>query len=116
MAFTATQYLFKASAQTATTSATTGAYTVPAATRGMVIACTIANTSTTGNARNYVDVQVWDGSTAYDVAGKRTPIDPGGSFVVVGLQHHVLPTGGAVYVTPYATTGIVSAMTVIEVT
>ncbi len=116
MAFTATQYLFKPSIHTATTTATVGAYVVPAATRGMGIACTIANSATTSGVRNWVDIQIFDGTTAWDIAGKRTPIDPGGSLVVIGFEKHVLPTGGAVYITPYATNGVTAALTIVEVT
>ncbi len=116
MAFTATQYLFKASALTATTTATVGAYVVPAATKGMGIACTVANSATTTGTRNWVDVQIFDGTTAWDIAGKKTPIDPGGSFVVMGFEKHILPTGGAVYATPYATTGVTVAVTIVEIT
>lgn len=115
MAFTATQYLFKASTITATTTATVGAYTVPASTRGSVIALTIANTATTFT-RNYFEVEIWDGAAAYNVTGQRTPIDPGASYVVEGIQKHILPTGGGIYVTVYATTGVDAAMSVIEVT
>ena len=114
MAFTATQYLFKASLVTSTTTATVGSYTVPASTRGMVVAVPVANTST-GNAMNYADVATFDGSTAYSV-GTKLPIYPGGSLIVEGVQKHVLPTGGAVYVTAYATTGLSAVATIIEVT
>jgi hypothetical protein len=41
MAFTATQYLFKASFITATTANTVGSYTVPASTRGMILGLTV---------------------------------------------------------------------------
>jgi hypothetical protein len=54
MAFTATQYLLKASI-TATTAATVGSYTVPASTRGMILGLTLAN-SATSNAMNYADI------------------------------------------------------------
>lgn len=115
MAFTATQYLFKPSAHTATTTATVGGYAPTASQHPAVIALTIANTSTV-NATNYVDLQVWDGTTAWDIAGKKTPIYPGGSFVVIGVEKHVLPTGASIYITPYATTGLTAAMTIVEVT
>lgn len=101
MAFTATQYLFKASIPTATTTATVGSYTVPAATRFQVISLNISNTATT-NLTTYADVSAFDGTTAYPVLVK-TPLIPGGSLVVVGLQHMTLPTSGAIYVTAYAT-------------
>lgn len=115
MAFTATQYLFKATNHTSTTTATVGGYVVPASTKGMGVALTCANTST-GNLINYVDVSVWDGATAYPLAVK-APVYPGGNLVVVGFEKHVLPTGGAMYVTPYATAGVLtSAMTIVEIT
>lgn len=115
MAFTATQYLFKATNHTSTTTATVGGYVVPASTRGMGIALTCANTST-GNLMNYVDVAVFDGAVQYPLLVK-APVIPGGSLVVVGFEKHVLSTGGSVYATPYATAGVLtSAMTIIEVT
>lgn len=115
MAFTATQYLFKASNATATTFATIGAYTVPAATRGQVIALTLANTATTF-ARAWADVQIYDGTNAYNIV-RAMPIDPGSSAIVVGIEHHTLPTGGAVYFNCYATTAPVAAlMSLVEVT
>lgn len=118
MAFTATQYLFKATNHTATTTATVGAYTVPAATRGEIMALTLANTSS-GNLMNYADVSVYDGTVAsgvYPITVK-APIYPGGNLVVYAMAKQVLPTGGAVYVTPYATAGVLtSVMTIIEVT
>jgi hypothetical protein len=115
MAFTATQYLIKASSITSTTTATVGSYTVPAATRGMVIAVTVANTAT-GSAMNYADVSLYDGSTAYNISGAKAPIPPGGSIVAVGSEKHVLPTGGAIYVTAYATTGLNVVATIVEIT
>lgn len=115
MAFSATQYLFKATNHTATTTATVGAYVVPAATKGMGVAMTCANTST-GNLMNYVDVAVFDGTTQYPLLTK-APVYPGGNIVVVGFEKQVLPTGGSMYVTPYATAGVLtSAMTVVEIT
>lgn len=115
MAFTATQYLFKALNTTATTFATVGAYVVPAATRGQMIAMTLANTATTF-ARAWADVQIFDGTTAYNVV-KAMPIDPGSSAIIVGIEKHTLPTGGAVYVNCYATAAPVTAlMSLVEVT
>ncbi len=115
MTFTASQYLFKASALTATTTATVGGYTVPAATRGMVIALTISN-SATSNIMNYVDTGIFDGTNTFVVGGVKTPLYPGGSLNIIGIEKHVLPTGGAIYVTPYATTGLNAIATIIEVT
>jgi len=115
MAFTATQYLIKASSITSTTTATVGSYTVPAATRGMVIAVTVASTAT-GNGMNYADVDIYDGSTTYSISGKKMPVYPGGSVIAVGAEKHVLPTGGALYVTAYATFGINVVATIVEVT
>lgn len=115
MTFTASQYLFKATNHTSTTTATVGGYVVPAATRGEVMALTLANTST-GNQMNYADVSVFDGTTPYPVAVK-APVYPGGNLVVYAVVKQVMPTGGAMYVTPYATAGVLtSVMTVIEVT
>ena len=115
MAITATQYVFVATTLTATTVATSvGTYTTPASTRAQVIAVTISNTST-GNGMNYCDVGIYNGTFATPVAGTRTPVYPGSSFVVLGIEKHVLPTSGAVQVTPYATTGLGVAMTLIEV-
>ena len=114
MAFTATQWIFKASLVTSTTTATVGAYTVPAATTGQIIALTLANSATT-NVIAYADVALYDGSTAYTLL-KKAPLYPGGMLVAEGFQKHSLPTGGAVYVTPYATTGVTAVLTVIEVT
>lgn len=101
MAFTASQYLLKASIFAATTTATVGAYTVPASTNFQIIAMTLTNTSTT-NAMAYADVALFDGVTAYPMLVK-TPLYPGGSLIVEGMQKHSLPSGGAAYVTPYAT-------------
>lgn len=113
MAFTATQYLFKATIPTTTNTATVGAYTVPAATRFQIIACTVANTATT-NLTTYADVSLWDGTTAYPMLVK-TPLYPGGTVIVSGVNKHVLPTGGAVYVTAYST-NVCAVMTGMEVT
>lgn len=115
MTITASQYLFKATNHTTTTTATVGAYTVPASTRGQIVSLTLANTST-GNLMNYADISVFDGSTAYPVAVK-APVYPGGNIVAFGVNKQVLPTGGAIYVTPYATAGVMtSIMTVVEIT
>lgn len=115
MSFTASQYLFKASNAIATTFATVGAYVVPAATRGQVIAMTAANTATTF-ARAWTDIQIFDGTTAYNVV-RAMPIDPGSSAIVMGLEKHLLPTGGSVYFNCYATTAPVTVlMTLLEVT
>lgn len=116
MAITATQYVFYATTLTATTTATSiGGYTVGASTRAQLIAITIANSAST-NAMNYCDVALYNGSFSTPIAGAKTPIYPGSSFVVVGAEKHVLPTSGAVQVTPYATTGLAVAITAIEVT
>jgi len=114
MAFTATQYLFKASIITATTANTVGSYTVPASTRGMILGLTLAN-SATSNAMNYADIGINNGTTTFYVAVK-TPIPPGGSVVAVGVEKHVLPTGGSIQVTAYATTGIDAVATIVEIT
>ena len=116
MTITATQYVFVATTLTATTTASSvGTYTTPAATRAQVIAVTISNTSTV-NATNYCDVAIYNGAFSTPIAGIKTPIYPGGSFVVVGAEKHILPTGGAIQVTPYATTGLGVAVSLIEVT
>lgn len=115
MAFTATQYMFEASALTSTTTATVGSYNVPASTRGMVVAVTVANTST-GNAMNYVDLALFDGSVAYNIGGRKLPVYPGGSVIVAGVEKHVLPTGGSVRATAYATTGLDVVATIVEIT
>ena len=101
MAITASQYLFKASIPTSTTTATVGAYTVPASTRAQIIAVTIANTAST-NLTTYADVSLFDGTTAYPLVVKAA-LYPGGNLIVQGVAKHVLPTGGAVYVSAYAT-------------
>lgn len=118
MAFTATQYLFKASNFTATTSATMGSttattsdgYVVPAATRFSIIALTLTNTATT-NQVTFADVQAYNGTTAYTIAQK-VELYPGGMVVIEGIQKHILPTGGAIYVAPYATivSGVMSGV------
>lgn len=113
-AITASQYLFKASLPTAAnTTATVGAYTVPAGTRGQIVALTLSNTATT-NITTYCDVSLWDGTTAYPVL-VRAPLYPGGSLAVEALAKHVLPTGGAVYVTPTAT-NVSAIMSIVELT
>lgn len=113
MTITATQYLFKASIPTSTVTATVGTYTVPASTRGQIVALSMTNTATT-NVMTYADVSLWDGATAYPIV-RAVQLYPGGSEIVVGVEKHVLPTGGAVYVTAYAT--VVSAvMTLVELT
>ena len=113
MAFTATQYLFKASVPTSTVTATAGGYTVPASTRFSIVAMTLANTATNSKT-TYADVSLFDGVTAYPVL-VNAPIYPGSSLIVEGMQKHTLPTGGAVYVTAYST--FVSAvMSGVEIT
>jgi hypothetical protein len=115
MTFTATQYLLEATNHTSTTTATVGSYVVPAATRGMVLSLTLANTSAV-NLMNYADVSIYNGATVYPVLVK-APIIPGGNVVVYGLAKQTLPTGGSVYVTPYATAGVLtSVMTIVEIT
>ncbi len=113
MTITASQYLFKASIPTSTTTATVGAYTVPASTAGQIMALTLANTATT-NILTYADVSLWDGTTAYPIV-RGVQLFPGGAEIVEGVQKHVLPTGGAVYVTAYAT-NVSAALTVVEIT
>jgi len=113
MTFTATQYLFKASIPTSTVTATVGAYTVPASTRFAIVAMTVANTATT-NLTTYADVSLFDGTTAYPIAVK-VPLYPGGNIVMQGFQKHILPTGGAVYVTAYST-NVCAIMTGNEIT
>lgn len=110
-AISATQYLFRASIPTSTTTATVGAYTVPASTRGQIVSLTVAMTATT-NVSGFCDVSMWDGTTAYPVL-TRAPIYPGGNLVVEGLAKHVLPTGGAVYFTAYAT-NLSAVMSLVE--
>ena len=114
MAFTATQYLFEASVITATTANIVGGYTVPANTRGMIIGLTLAN-SATSNAINYADIGLNNGSTTYFIA-RKTPVPPGGSVVAVGVEKHVLPTGGSIQVTAYGTGGLDAIATIVEIT
>jgi hypothetical protein len=117
MSVSATGYLFVATSITATTTATSiGGYTVPAGTRGQIIAVTISNMATT-NLTNYVDTFIYSNtaSASYGIGGRKTPVYPGGSFVVVGAEKHVLPTGGAFQVTTYATGQVDVAMTIVEV-
>ena len=114
MAFTATPYLFEASVITATTANIVGGYTVPANTRGMIIGLTLAN-SATSNAMNYADIGLHDGSQAYFIASK-TPIPPGGSVVAIGVEKHVLPTGGSIRVTAYGTGGLDALAPIVEIT
>lgn len=113
MTFTATQYLFKSTIFTATTTATVGTYVVPAATRFSVLALTIANTAST-NVTTYADVSLFDGTTAYPL-GVKMPLYPGGNLIIEALAKHVLPTGGAVYVTAYAT-NVSAVMSGVEIT
>lgn len=113
MSFTATQFLFKASIPTSTTTATVGAYTVPAATRASIIALTVSNIATT-NVMTFADIDLYDGATAYRLVTK-APLYPGGSLIVEGVTKHVLPTGGAVYVSAYAT-NVSAIMTAVEIT
>ena len=121
MSFTATQYLFKASTFTATTTATQGSttataangYVVPAATRFSVIAFTLTNTST-ANQTTYADIALFDGTTSWPLVAK-IPLYPGGAQIIEGAQKHILPTGGSMYVTPYATI-VTAIMTGVEVT
>lgn len=113
MAFAATQYLFRASIPTATTTATVGAYVVPAATRFSVVALTLSNVATT-NITTYADLSIFDGSTVYPLVVK-APLYPGGNLIVEGIAKHILPTGGAVYVTAYAT-NVAAVMSGVEIT
>lgn len=107
--------MFYATTLTATTTASSvGGYTVPASTRAQIIAVTIAN-SATNNGTNYCDVSLYNGSFSTPIGGTRTPVYPGSSLVVIGVEKHVMPTGGALQVTPYATTPLAIAMTAIEV-
>lgn len=115
MTITATQYQAFATTLTATTAATSvGGYTVPGSSKGQLIAVTIANAATT-NITNYVDVALYNGSFSTPVGGVKTPVYPGSSFVVVGLEKHILPSGGAVQVTPYATSGLAVYGSVVEI-
>ena len=45
-----------------------------------------------------------------------TPIPPGGSVVAVGVEKHVLPTGGSIRITAYATGGLDAIATIVEIT
>lgn len=121
MAFTSTQYLFKPSTFTATTTATQGSstattadgYTVPASTKFSIVALTLTNTATT-NLTTYADIQLYNGTSAYTLVSK-AQLYVGGTFVVDGIEKHILPSGGAVYITPYST--FVSAhMSGVEIT
>jgi len=114
MAFTATQYLLNVSQITATTAAMVGSYTVPASTKGMIVGLTLAN-SATSNAMNYADIGLYNGSQAYFIA-RKTPVPPGGSVVAVGVEKHVLPSGGWIQVTAYTTTGLDAIATIVEIT
>ena len=114
MAFTATQYLLNVSQITATTAATVGSYTVPASTKGMIVGLTLAN-SATSNAMNYADIGLYNGSQTYFIA-RKTPVPPGGSVVAVGVEKHVLPSGGSIQVTAYTTTGLDAIATIVEIT
>ena len=114
MAFTATQYLLNVSQITATTAVTVGGYTVPASTKSMIIGLTLANTATS-NAMNYADIGLYNGTQTYFVA-RKTPVPPGGSVVAVGVEKHVLPTGGSIQVTAYTTTGLDAIATIVEIT
>lgn len=113
MAFTATQFLFKATTFTATTTATQGAYVVPVSTRASLIAFTLTNINTTG-AMAFADVSLFDGTTAYPLLVK-APLYPGGALIVEGIEKHVLPSGGAVYCTPYSTF-VTGNLTAVEIT
>lgn len=115
MTITATQYLFKASIITSTTTATVGNYTVPASTRGQIVTLTAAN-SAASNVTTYCDVSMYDGAAPAHPVLVKAPLYPGGCLVVEGLAKHVLPTGGAVYVTAYATTGVSVVMSLVELT
>ena len=114
MAFTATQYLLNVSQITATTAVTVGSYTVPASTKGMIVGLTLAN-SATSNAMNYADIGLYNGSQTYFIA-RKTPVPPGGSVVAVGVEKHVLPTGGSIQITAYATGGLDAIATIVEIT
>lgn len=113
MAFTATQYLFKSTIYTATTTATQGAYVVPAATRFSIVAFTLTNTNT-ANLTTFADVSLFDGTTAFPI-GVKFPLYPGGNLIIEGICKHTLPTGGSVLVTPYSTF-VTGVMTGVEIT
>lgn len=112
MPITATQYLGIGTVHTSTVTATVGAYVVPTGTRGQVVAVTCAN-SGVNNRTGYVTVQLYNGATAFHVSGVGVPVPPGGSFIAVGAEKHILGTGGSVYVTAYAT-NITSYLSIIE--
>lgn len=101
MAFTASQYLTYATTLTATTSATSSPTTTA---KFSVIALTVSN-SATSNKTTYVDVGFYNGAVTTNLLTK-APLYPGGELVVGGVVHHILPTGGYITVTPYATTGV----------
>lgn len=111
MAFSASQYLSYATTLTATTSATTSPTTTA---KFSVIAMTVSN-SATSNKTTYADVGFYNGTVSTNILTK-VPLIPGGCVVVEGFQHHVLPTSGYMYTTPYATTGIGVVVTGVEVT
>ena len=110
MAFTASNYLTYATTLTATTSATTSPTTTA---RFTVIAVTVSN-SATSNKTVYADVGIYNGTVSTNIVTK-APLYPGGALVVEGFQHHILPTSGYVYTTPYATTGTGIVVSGIEV-
>lgn len=109
MTITATNYLFKGTTYTATTTATASPTTTA---KFQNLAMTISNTATT-NLTTYVDVQFYDGTSTYTVLQK-APLYPGGNVVVEGFAKHVLPSGGATYVTPYSTF-VASALSGVEI-
>jgi len=116
MTVSATGYLFLAASITSTTTATSvGGYVVPASTRTQIIAVTIANMATS-NAVGYVDTSIYSNtaSASYGVGGRKTAVYPGGSFVVVGAEKHVMATGGAFQVTSYSTIQLDVVMTAVE--
>lgn len=110
MAFTATNYLTFATTLTATTSATTSPTTTA---KFSVIAMTVSNTATT-NKTTYADVGIYNGTVSVNILTK-VPLYPGGALIVEGFQHHVLPTSGYMYTTPYATSGVGIVITGVEV-
>lgn len=115
-AISATQYVFLATTLTATTVATSiGGYTVASGTRSQLVAISVVNTATT-DATAYCDVSIYNGSFSTPVGGTKVPVYPGGAFEVLGVDKHVMPTSGAVQVTPYATTGLAVAVTLVELT
>ena len=80
----------------------------------MIIGLTLAN-SATSNAINYADIGLSNGSTTFFIA-RKTPVPPGGSVVAVGVEKHVLPTGGSIQVTAYGTGGLDAIATIVEIT